>query len=307
MVTAVEQDRPTSEQADPQSSAPDTATPPTPGVAEPSLPEPSDSPPPEPDGAPEAPDLVALVAQVEQAGDRATAAKTQAERARAETVATTERVAALEARLTEADVRGAAVDRRLADADEEIERLTARLAEALDGAAVQRSAVDALHQDVTALQEAGRRTATDIARAVEQHTTAALVDGQQRLHQASVGLAGLAQSLTDASRSVPTELTAESARMLFETFAVDVDLLLQQLGHEALGVAAGDPFDPRRHRAVRRVATDDPSADRTVARVLRDGYRTPATDRVLLFADVEVHRAAPTTDPAASGQEGTQS
>ncbi|WP_166442167.1 nucleotide exchange factor GrpE [Nakamurella flava] len=260
-----------------------------------------------PDTTPDGPDRDALATQVERAGDRAAAAETQADLARSETVATTERVAALEARIAEADVRSTTVERRLADADEEIERLTARLAEAVDGAAAQRSAVAALHQDVTTLQEAGRRTATDIARAVEQHTTAALVDGQQRLHQASVTLAGLAQSLADAARSVPTELTAESARTLFETFAVDVDLLLQQLGHEALGVAAGDPFDPRRHRAVRRVATDDPAADRTVARVLRDGYRTPATDRVLLFADVEVHRTTPTTDPAAPGQEGTPS
>lgn len=223
-------------------------------------------------------------------------------------VATDETAAAAEfadlvARVADGDERLAALDRRLAAADERIESLTARLAETADQG---RAAVTALQEDVTELRDTARRSAADtavrIAREVERHTTAALLDDRQRLHQASVALAGLAQSLADAARGIPAELTAAAAGALLETFAVDVDLLLQQLGHEPLRVAPGDAFDPRLHRAVLRVPTADPAADRTVARVVRDGYRTPATDRVLLFADVEVHRAAPSTEEAAAGR-----
>lgn len=236
----------------------------------------------------------ALAARLQGAEERAAAAEA--------TIATlTERLAELESRADRLEGAARSLERGVAAADDQLESLTARVSELVDAADHDRAGATAIGTEVAELQATVRRldqgTAVAVAREVERHTTAELLDGQQRLHQTSIAMAGLAQALTDAARQITPELTADSARALLDSFAVDVDLLLQQLGHEALGVTTGDVFDAKRHRALRRVPTADPTADRTIARVIRDGYRTPATDRVLLFADVEVYRV---TDPKAA-------
>jgi hypothetical protein len=41
---------------------------------------------------------------------------------------------------------------------------------------------------------------------------------------------------------------------------------------------------------LKRVSTSDPLQDKVITRVIRDGYVSVGTGRILLFADVEVSR-----------------
>jgi molecular chaperone GrpE len=67
-----------------------------------------------------------------------------------------------------------------------------------------------------------------------------------------------------------------------------LDVLFRQ-GIEPCVARENSVFDPKEHRACGTVSTTDRSRDRTIARVIRVGFRTET--RVLRTADVEVYRA----------------
>jgi len=77
-----------------------------------------------------------------------------------------------------------------------------------------------------------------------------------------------------------------------------LDILYRQ-GVEPCATTEGSPFDPKEHRACGTVSTNEHHQDRTIARVIRAGFRTEA--RLLRTADVEVYRActeANTVEPS---------
>jgi molecular chaperone GrpE (heat shock protein) len=61
---------------------------------------------------------------------------------------------------------------------------------------------------------------------------------------------------------------------------------------------AGEPFDPKEHRALRAVVTDNSEQERRIARVIRCGFRQGS--RILRPAEVDVYRyrATPAATPA---------
>ena len=179
--------------------------------------------------------------------------------------ATSGRVDALTDRMTAADSRLAAVD---------------AVAERLNGRAAEHD---------KALADVQR----SIAAEVERQTSDALVESQHRLQLAVNSMAQLALAMAESSTDITEDLSAESAAALPESFKVDLDAILSQLGFEALDTTVGDTFDPHRHRALKRNPTSDPKQDKAITRVIRDGYRNAATDRILLFADVEGSRHRP--------------
>jgi molecular chaperone GrpE (heat shock protein) len=132
-----------------------------------------------------------------------------------------------------------------------------------------------------------------IAAEVEKQTTDTLVDSQHSLQLAVNSIAQLALAMAESATDITEDLSADSASALLDSFRVDLDAVLAQLGFVSLETAVGTGFDPRRHRALKRVATQDQASDRQISRVIRDGYRSATTGRILLFADVEVGRFQP--------------
>ena len=132
--------------------------------------------------------------------------------------------------------------------------------------------------------------AGSIALEVERVTTDELVDAKRNLSLAAHSMAHLALGIAESAESVTGELGPDSIIALLHSFRAEVDNVLLQLGYTPLNTRVGEKFDPNRHRSLRRIPTDDVSLDRLIAKVIRDGYRSENTKRILVYSDVEVHR-----------------
>ena len=185
----------------------------------------------------------------------------------------------------------------------ETEDRSAQVAESAAQASL--TALTALTGRISALEEAFARqqqaiadvgaSVTDdiagsIALEVERVTTDELVDAKRNLSLAAHSMAHLALGITEAADNVTGELGPDSITALLQSFRAEVDNVLLQLGYARLDTRVGERFDPNRHRSLRRIPTDDMSLDRLIARVIRDGYRSENTKRILVYSDVEVHR-----------------
>jgi len=185
----------------------------------------------------------------------------------------------------------------------ETEDRSAQVAESAAQASL--TALTALTGRISALEEAFARqqqaiadvgaSVTDdiagsIALEVERVTTDELVDAKRNLSLAAHSMAHLALGITEAADNVTGELGPDSITALLHSFRAEVDNVLLQLGYARLDTRVGERFDPNRHRSLRRIPTDDMSLDRLIARVIRDGYRSENTKRILVYSDVEVHR-----------------
>lgn len=241
--------------------------------------------------------LGTLATLLDSTGTRAQAAEAAAVAARSDAAATRAEVDVVKGAATAEKAAAAAITAKV---DALAERLTAvdtRLAElgglveGLDGSASRfEGLVRGLDERVAENDGALADVHRTIAVQVEQYTSDALVESQQSLQLAVNSIAQLALAMAESSRDLTEDVSAESATVLLDSFRVDLDAILAQLGFEPLQTAVGETFDPHRHRALKRVATADPLQDKAVNRVIRDGYRNAETGRILLFADVEVSR-----------------
>ncbi len=87
------------------------------------------------------------------------------------------------------------------------------------------------------------------------------------------------------------EIDPEAVRRDWASYAEVVADILYRQGIEQLEIPPEAPFNPREHRACAAVPTPEAARDRTVARVVRAGFRNAA--RILRVADVEVCRFTP--------------
>lgn len=227
--------------------------------------------------------LDASSAQGQATVARVASLQERAESVEAVQVGASQRLAGLEGRIDAAETRAQSVQthaetsgERMTATDRLIESLTDRLA--------------ALTQHVSDHDRSLTQITSTIAVEVERHTTDALLEAQHNVQLTVNSIAQLALAVSESSRAVTEDLPAESARALLESFRVDLDAILAQLGFVPLETQVGQAFDPNRHRALKRVRTSEPKQDKVIARVIRDGYRSSATGRILLFADVEVSR-----------------
>ena len=211
--------------------------------------------------------------------------------ARAEAAEQTEAETA--GRLTGAEGRLDSADSAVQVAHRQINQVVGRLATVdsrLDSLSDQLAAVQLRQADHDrALTEVTRTIAVE----VERHTTDALVDTRHNLQLAVNSIAQLSLAMAESARDLTQDVSAESATTLLDSFRVDLDAILGQLGFSSLGTVVGATFDPHRHRALKRVATSDPAQDKVITTVIRDGYLSNDTGRILLFADVEVSRHRP--------------
>ena len=255
--------------------------------------------------------LAAVDSRLTELADRlgATGGEISSTRARAEAVeaVTSGRVDAVEGsatavatRLTAAESRLAATDKALKAEHQHAASLGGELASVGARLVGVHGRLDSLDDHVATLQHhvadhdrSLNELTRTIAAEVERHTSDALVDSRHSLQLAVNSIAHLALAMAESSRDLTDDVSAESATALLDSFRVDLDAILAQLGFESLGTTAGTTFDPHRHRALKRVPTSDPAQDRAITQVIRDGYQSAGTGRILLFADVEVSRYRP--------------
>lgn len=70
-----------------------------------------------------------------------------------------------------------------------------------------------------------------------------------------------------------------------------IDDILYRYGVEQIDVTVGGSFNPKEHRAVATISTADETADRTISKIIRGGFRTDTA--MIRNAEVEVCRYVP--------------
>ncbi len=93
------------------------------------------------------------------------------------------------------------------------------------------------------------------------------------------------------------ETTPQDAARDFDCFAEMVTDILYRQGVERYGAREGDAFNSKEHRALGAVQTPEQERDRTVARIVRDGFRSES--RVIRILEAEVYRYAPASASSA--------
>lgn len=94
------------------------------------------------------------------------------------------------------------------------------------------------------------------------------------------------------------EVTPADAARDFGVFAEMVADILYRQGVERYEAHAGDAFSTKEHRVLGAVQTPEQAKDRTIARSVRDGFRSET--RVVRLLEAEVYRYVP--QPAAGGE-----
>jgi molecular chaperone GrpE len=89
---------------------------------------------------------------------------------------------------------------------------------------------------------------------------------------------------------------AAALRGILESIQIAIEDILYRQGVEPF-TAEGDPFDPRRQRAVATAPTDDPVRNKTIAARLRKGFQ--AGDKLIRPEIVSVYTLRPPPDPPA--------
>lgn len=117
-------------------------------------------------------------------------------------------------------------------------------------------------------------------------------------------LVRLHDDLRQTSLSYParTQCSPQEVARDFECLAEMVSDILYRQGVERYESREGEPFNPKEHRVLSAVATHEQSRDRTVARIVRDGFRSDS--RIIRLLEAEVYRYAPATP--ARAEEGEE-
>lgn len=131
----------------------------------------------------------------------------------------------------------------------------------------------------------------------EQQLTARMqerIDALQRdqvralLGPAVTELANLHAAVAEAARRDYESLGPDRIRKEFDLLADQVERTIDLLGAETIDARPGDPFDMRQHSAAKQVPTADPALDKTIAAVLRQGFRFDPDSKPALYARVTV-------------------
>lgn len=103
-------------------------------------------------------------------------------------------------------------------------------------------------------------------------------------------LVRLYDDLNQTARAYAThpEVKIESVSKDIECFRDAVSDILYRQGIELYKVDEGTPFNPKEHKALGVVPTFDHAQDRTIARVIREGFRTES--RIVRILEAEVYR-----------------
>jgi molecular chaperone GrpE (heat shock protein) len=96
---------------------------------------------------------------------------------------------------------------------------------------------------------------------------------------------------TARGQSSRSEVTPQQTARDFECFAEMVTDILYRQGVERYEAREGEAFNPKEHRVLGASPTAEQSKDRTIARSIRDGFRTDT--RPVRLLEAEVYRYTP--------------
>lgn len=170
----------------------------------------------------------------------------------------------------------------IAELSEAVARLTAESARYHERARHREAVIDNLHSEVETLRTGERR-------------------GTARPLLARV--ARVRNDLLRQAGRLPEDFDAAGAQRLLESFAVEIEIMLEDFAVATLAPSVGDEFDPRRHNAVSREPAPEAALVRRIAAVQREGYVDVETGISLSHAEVVVYvdaPASPDDSPAAA-------
>ena len=134
-----------------------------------------------------------------------------------------------------------------------------------------------------------------------------------RLHEENVQLrAGLSRAILEpvvadlirlydqVDRQVRRLKTDGQDEKFLESFAIDVEQILDRCGIEIYLANPGDPFDRDRHRPLAVVDCADESRHNTVAEVTAAGFAERETGRVRRPLQARFYQHAPASEPGPS-------
>lgn len=84
----------------------------------------------------------------------------------------------------------------------------------------------------------------------------------------------------------------------FEYFATCIEEIFALFDIDSVCAAVGNKFDAKKHQADRSIKTDDPSLDKTITRVIRQGFAFAGAERTLLPARVSIKKYVQADDSA---------
>ena len=155
-------------------------------------------------------------------------------------------------------------------------------------------------ETLAARLEEGNRLAMDRERIIDNlhHDNQSLRQGelQQALLPVLRDSIRLFDDLKQTSRNYAERQSLVPANVAsdFRCFAETVSDILYRYGVESYSAAAGDPFNAKDHRVLGVVQTFQKEKDRTIARIIREGFRSNLITVRLLEA--EVYRYVPDAD-----------
>lgn len=109
-------------------------------------------------------------------------------------------------------------------------------------------------------------------------------------------------SQTAAAYAGRAETTPQDASRDFRCFAEMITDILYRQGIERYEASEGETFNSKEHRVLGAVQTDELEKDRTIARSVRDGFRSES--RVIRLLEAEVYRYVPAAPASAGPQPG---
>ena len=169
----------------------------------------------------------------------------------------------------------------LSEISERLRELEEQVAEYHRRSAHREAVIDRLHQENQRLQDEARGLAFD-------PITADLIRLYDGLHQEAARLAG--------SELAGSEAEAGIAKLL-ESYAEDVELILDRCGLEPFTAEPGDPFKVGEHAVVATVDSPGEDQDNTVAAVTAVGFRQRITGQVKRPVRAKFYRASKPSEP----------
>jgi molecular chaperone GrpE len=107
----------------------------------------------------------------------------------------------------------------------------------------------------------------------------------------------LRDDLLRQAAALPADFDGPRAGTLLRSYAESIEIALADNGVSTYEPEPDDQFEPRGHRAVGRLPSDDPDLVGRIAVVRKSGYRDVETDLPIAPAEVVVYVQAPPPDP----------
>lgn len=160
------------------------------------------------------------------------------------------------------------------------------------------TALDALTDQVSRFHERSARS-EEIIRTMQSRITDLQGNQIQALLKPTIQrFAGLHAQAAEARQAAIDR--SETAAADFSFFMTSIEDALGLIDFDSVGAAVGVAFDQTRHHATSVTPTSDPALDRTIQRVIRQGFTHADATRVSIPAQVTIYqydKSLSTTEP----------